>query len=162
MVEHALQLVGLEEPDAAGGEQALEEPPAERAGAQDAHDGEASTPFEDATGLAQGTGRVSELVQGAAAEGPGEAGVGERGMMGVRPDEGGSGPDLSGAAGGFFQHGGGDVHADHFALVAERVGQAARVEAGRAPEVDEPATALEVHDLRDDLQLSPLREGFTG
>src|ERR671917_1407387 len=162
MVEEAHQFLGIEEPDAAGREETLEATPARASGAEDAHDGEASVGFENATGLAQSAGRILELVQGSAADGSGEAGVGEREAVGVRPGEGGVHADLPGAPGGLLEHGGGDVYADHPAPTVESAGQAARVEPGRATEVEVAAAALQAYEVGDHLQLAVGREGFTG
>jgi hypothetical protein len=160
VVEHAAQLVGGEEPDAAGGEQSLQATPAGGPGAEDAHDGEASSRLEDAPGLAEGAGRVPELVQGAAADGPREARVGERQVLGVGPGEGGRYPRPSGAAGRLPQHGGGDVYAHHVSPVAERAGEAARVEARGAPQVEVQAAAFRADQFRDDPELAFHREGL--
>jgi hypothetical protein len=147
VIEHASQLVELEESDATGGEEDLETASARRAGAEDAHHGETSSRFEYAPSLAQGARRVPELVEGTAADGPGEAGVGERKVMSIRPGERGSGADPSSAAGGLFEHGGGDVYAEYFATVARC--EAARVEAGGASEVQVPVAAFHADEAGD-------------
>jgi hypothetical protein len=50
VVQHAPQLVGLEEPDAAGREETLQAPSARGPGAQDAHDGDPAPPPGGAAG----------------------------------------------------------------------------------------------------------------
>src|SRR5215203_4382304 len=74
----------MEELDTARGEEALEPASMLRAGAQDAHYGEPSARFQDPVGLPQGTCRVAELVEGAAADGPLERGVEERKVLRAR------------------------------------------------------------------------------
>src|SRR5215203_6647066 len=99
----------MEELDTARGEEALEPASMLRAGAQDAHYGEPSARFQDPVGLPQGTCRVAELVEGAAADGPLERGVEERKVLRVRPDERGVRPDRVRPTGRFSEHGGGDI-----------------------------------------------------
>ena len=64
-------------------------------------------------------GGVRKLVQCTAADGPGEGGVGERQVSGIGPHERRERAQLPGAAGGFLEHGRGDVYADHRPGIAE-------------------------------------------
>src|SRR5918993_5670244 len=161
VVEEAVWLVGVEEPDAARGEQALEPASTRRGGTQDAHDGETPAGFEDPARLPQYTGRVAELVEGAAADGARERGVEERKLLRARPDKGRLRPSHASSPGPFSQHGRGDIYSDGDAAV-EVAAEAAGVEARGATQVEVAASADGTDEAFDDLQLPLVRERFAG
>ena len=98
VIQEAPQLVWVEKFDATGGEEALEAASALSLCAQDAHDGEPASAFEDAVRLSQDPCGVAELVEGAAADCSGESTVEEGDILGVGPDERRLRPGQAGAA----------------------------------------------------------------
>jgi hypothetical protein len=152
-----VQLFRGEEPDAAGGEEALEEAPVRARGREDAHDGQAGAGFEDAVGLPEGRGRVAELVEGAAADGAGEAGVGEGegGRVGATKEGGRRPSGPGGRPRGAWR---GRCLCRRRPRVAKSAGEVAGVEARGAAEVEVEAAAFEAYLLRDDLYLALVRE----
>ncbi len=108
-------------------------------------------------GLPQDTGRVAELVEGAAADRARERGVEERKVLRVRPDEGRLRPDRVCPPGRLSQHGGGDVYSDGHAAV-----EVAGIKSCGATQVEVAATVDGPDEAFDDLKLPVVREGFTG
>jgi hypothetical protein len=123
-------------------DETLETSSARGPGTEDAHDGEASAGYEDAARLTQDQGRVPELIQCTAADGPREGAVGELEVVGVYPREGRLRADPVGATGSLLEHRRRDVYADDGAVIVEGAGQAAGVEAGGAAEVEIAPAAL--------------------
>src|ERR671916_3027105 len=147
----------MEEVDTASGEEALEPASTRRAGPQDAHNSEPSAWFEDPVGLSHDTGRVAELIEGAAADGARKRGVEERKVLRVRPNEGWICPDRASSPVRFSQHGGGDVYSDSEAAV-EVAAQAAGIHTRGATQVEVAAFAYGADEAGGDLQL-PLGRG---
>src|ERR671911_507520 len=150
----------MEELETARGQEALEPASTRRTGPQDAHNSEPSAWFEDPVGLSQDTGRVAELIEGAAADGARKRGVEERKVLRVRPNEGWICPDRASSPVRLSQHGGGDVYSGREAAV-EVAAQAAGIQTRGATQIEVAAFAVGTDEAGDDLELPLIREGFT-